>query len=176
MKGAVTVALSVAAGFALALAVRAQDLRFNGSESMPRGVWRTAPLPGWPPERGAVVVACPPAAAASMAVERSYLPPGDCPGGSQPLLKPVGAVPGDKVIVGAEALLVEQDAANVLRLLPRDGAGRPLARPEPDVRRVPADEVWLLSAQDPRSWDSRYFGPVWRDAVRGLAVPVLTVD
>ncbi len=37
------------------------------------------------------------------------------------------------------------------------------------------DDVWLFGLHDARSWDSRYFGPVPVNAVRGAVEPVITL-
>ena len=39
---------------------------------------------------------------------------------------------------------------------------------------VASGQVWLLATDTPRSWDSRYFGPVPLDQVR-LARPLMTI-
>ena len=78
-------------------------LHVNLSPSAPRGLYRTvsgAPVPG------AWVVACVSADAAAVARARGYLLPGPCPGGVQPVLKPVVAVAGDIVELGPETVVV----------------------------------------------------------------------
>lgn len=149
----------------------AGGLRVNASPSMPIGLWREAAPGNEPIPRGSVVIACPPEDAARLAVARGYLASGDCPGGSQPLLKPVGATAGDMVVVAPGALIAPD--LGPLPILPADGAGRPLESAPLGVHRVGAGEVWLLSDESPRSWDARYFGPIPRAAVRGIATPVL---
>ena len=49
--------------------------------------------------------------------------------------------------------------------------GRPL-HGWPQCRRLQADEVFLLSATNPTSFDSRYFGPVHAADVIGIAQPL----
>jgi type IV secretory pathway protease TraF len=41
---------------------------------------------------------------------------------------------------------------------------------------VPADHVWVVSNYHPRSFDSRYFGPVKIGGILGLAKPVLCLN
>lgn len=82
----------------------------NVSRSVPRGVYRTADAP----TRGALVVACLPAAVAVFGRARGYLDSGDCSGSTQPVLKSVGAVPGDVVEVDREPATVN----GALRLTP----------------------------------------------------------
>jgi type IV secretory pathway protease TraF len=59
--------------------------------------------------------------------------------------------------------------------LDKDSAGRPLVPFAPGTYRVKWREVWLLAAYDPRSFDSRYFGPVPEASVLALARPVWVV-
>ena len=51
-------------------------------------------------------MACVSADAAAVARARGYLLPGPCPGGVQPVLKPVVAVAGDIVELGPETVVV----------------------------------------------------------------------
>jgi type IV secretory pathway protease TraF len=44
------------------------------------------------------------------------------------------------------------------------------------VYHVPGDTVWLLSAHDPRSFDSRYFGAVPVASIQGIAHPIWVVE
>jgi type IV secretory pathway protease TraF len=42
--------------------------------------------------------------------------------------------------------------------------------------RVPSGEIWLVSPHNPRSFDSRYFGPVPASLVRSIVRPVWVTD
>jgi type IV secretory pathway protease TraF len=56
--------------------------------------------------------------------------------------------------------------------LRQDSDGRPLMR-VPDGRYVVhRGEVWIVSTFSPRSWDSRYFGPVPTSAIVSALSPV----
>ena len=56
--------------------------------------------------------------------------------------------------------------------LPQDSKGRPLGR-VPDGRyAVRPGEVWLISTYSPRSWDSRYIGPVPASTIVSALRPV----
>jgi type IV secretory pathway protease TraF len=57
-----------------------------------------------------------------------------------------------------------------------DSAGRPLPHVAWSRQRVPPAQVWLLGPGDPRSWDSRYFGPLRLADIRATVTPVLTLD
>lgn len=54
-----------------------------------------------------------------------------------------------------------------------DGRGRPLA-PWSGCRPLAHGEVFLLASHSPASFDSRYFGPVQREAILGEALPLWT--
>src|SRR5262249_11111875 len=69
----------------------AAGLRINATASMPRGLWRVQT--GRPIERGEIVTVCPPDQAdIREAAQRGYIPSGGCPGGYEPLVKPVAAI------------------------------------------------------------------------------------
>lgn len=152
-------------------AAGAAGLRVNFTASMPRGVWQVRT--GAPVARASVVVICPPDRAdIREAAERGYIAAGACPGGLEPLLKPVAAVAGDLVTVTPKVVAVNGQPIADTAPLAHDGAGRTL-RPVPSGSyRVASGEVWVLSSHDPRSFDSRYFGPLPAAGVQGVARPV----
>lgn len=159
------------------LAALALDLHWNSSPSLPRGLYRRLDLSiETPIERGSLVLACPPIAIAPLARERGYLAHGDCPGSVAPLGKLVAATASDRVEVESRGVRVLDLLLPRSRPRLRDRAGRPL----PDLRSrrfdLNASEAWLYSPFHPRSFDSRVFGPVPRDAIRGVLVPLLIAD
>ena len=102
--------------------------------------------------------------------------PGTCPGGSAPLVKPIAAVPGDDVVIDQNGVVVNgQPIPNSAPLADDRGAsGRVLRAVPPGSYVVMQDSVWVVSGHDPRSYDSRYWGPLPVNAITGRAVPVLT--
>ena len=54
-----------------------------------------------------------------------------------------------------------------------DPSGRVLRAVPPGSYVVRQDSVWVVSGHDPRSYDSRYWGPLPVNAITGRAVPVL---
>lgn len=155
-----------------ALAVgEAAGLRVNATASMPRGLWQVRA--GAPVRRGDIVAICPPDRAdIREAAGRGYIPPGRCPGGCEPLIKPVAALGGDVVTVTAGGIIVNGDPVANTRPLTRDEAGRTLHPFPAGTYRVPHRELWLLAGHDPRSFDSRYFGAAPRANVIGVARPL----
>lgn len=150
-------------------------LRVNPTPSMPRGIWQVSRIAG-PLGRGQIVTVCPPdIKAVRLGAERGYVPPGDCPGGYEALVKPIAAVAGDLVEVSGAGVQVNGHQVDGSAQLDRDSAGRPLRAYPAGAYQVQPGEVWLLSGHDPRSFDSRYFGPVAVDGVQGTARPVWVV-
>jgi conjugative transfer signal peptidase TraF len=145
-------------------------LRINTSASLPLGLYR---LSDRPPVRSSLVLACPPPAASRLARTRGYLPAGACPGGVQPLGKMVLAMAGDTVEVSARGLVVDGLAIPASRPSAADSAGRPLRSLPLGVYRLSSGELWLY-APHPRSFDSRYFGPLPSTRLLGTLEPLWT--
>lgn len=86
-------------------------------------------------------------------VERGYV------NRREPMLKQVGAVPGDTIILKNNSIIINNKTA-LLHIASSDYMGGELsAWPTPVI--LLTDEYWLIS--DPkRGFDSRYFGPIDR--------------
>ncbi|GAA4411062.1 hypothetical protein GCM10011450_28700 [Advenella faeciporci] len=110
-----------------------------------------------------IVLARLPADAAALAAQRGYLP------AHIPLLKRVGAVASQHVCIIAGQVRI--DGVPMAVALSADRLGRPLPS-WAHCRLLLEDELFLLSATNPASFDSRYFGPVSASVVIGVARPV----
>lgn len=168
------VALSLVGGL---VAGHSAGLRLNKTESLPIGIYQVEKTAAHEVKRGSIVMACPEQSEVQLeARDRGYLPYGfGCPGGFAPLFKIAMALPGDMVKAMPEGITINgQPVANTSRLT-QDGEGKALP-PLPESGEVPPGMVWLLSDYAPRSWDSRYFGPVPMGTVYGLARPVWTKE
>jgi len=149
----------------------AAGLRVNATASMPRGLWQVRV--GAPVGRGDIVAICPPNRAdIRQAAGRGYIAAGRCPGGYEPLIKPIAALGGDVVTVTAASVFVNGKSVANTRPLVRDDAGRTLHPFPAGTYRVSRGELWLLAGRDPRSFDSRYFGAVPRANIVGVARPL----
>jgi conjugative transfer signal peptidase TraF len=118
---------------------------------------------------------CPVEPFATLAIVRGYRDSGICPDGAAPLLKPVVAKPGDVVELSARGISVNGALLSNTAPLSKDGKGRHL-KPWPFGRYVVASgTVWVASSYHPRSFDSRYFGPISTAAIRERLKGLLTL-
>jgi conjugative transfer signal peptidase TraF len=151
---------------------QAAGLRVNVTPSMPTGLWMVTAT-NLSPGRGEIIAVClPDSGPAREAFDRGYIAAGSCPGGAEPLVKPIAAIGGDVVAVSSAGIAVNGTPISNTASLGRDEAGRPLQPVPAGLYRVPPGELWLLSGHDPRSFDSRYFGAIPIAGVRGTARPI----
>lgn len=149
-------------------------LRFNFTSSMAVGVYRLVPLPQGGVQRGMTVAACAPPDAAELSRRRGYLASGPCAYGTELLLKAVVATSGDEVALSRAGIAVNQCLLPNSRPLSHDAAGRRLLSWPQEHVLLTQGQLWLY-ADNVRSWDSRYWGPVRVADVVAKAVPVLTI-
>src|SRR5258706_5407984 len=143
-------------------------LRWNASPSMPRGLYLLVPFPPLP---GEMVMACPPPKMACLGVERHYTARGGpCACRSAVLLKYVVAAPRDRITVGPTSVRVNGVPLPGSAQRDRESSGRPAAGVKAGFLLAP-HHFWLAGL-DARSWDSRYFGPVPKSAIRGVVRPL----
>ncbi|HMM72706.1 MAG TPA: S26 family signal peptidase [Rhodocyclaceae bacterium] len=140
-------------------------LVYNPSDSVPRGWYRIVPPDSL--HVGSIVLARLPADAAALAAQRGYLPE------HIPLLKRIGAMSPQQVCI--EKHIVRINGKLVAGIRTADGRGRPLSAWQ-QCRPLRDGELFLLSATNPASFDSRYFGPIAVSAVIGSAQPLWAWD
>jgi conjugative transfer signal peptidase TraF len=150
-------------------APRLLPLAWNRSPSLPHGLYLRA-RGGYAP--GTLVLACLPAALAAAARRRGYLDPGTCPGGASPVGKVVLAAGPDVVDFRAGGLRVNGLSIPGSGPVSVDSRSRPLAHVPFGRYRLAPGEVWLYSPYHPRSFDSRYFGPLREGDLRSTLVPL----
>lgn len=146
-------------------------VRWNISGSLPRGLYRVTEGQA---HRGAIVTVCLRPRWAALGRERGYVGRGTCPGRTRPLGKPVVAVAGDTVELTRAAITVNGRPLPNSATYPTDRRGRPLPHHPWGRYILQAGELWLFSHYHPRSFDSRYFGPVHDSEVIGIARPLWT--
>ena len=136
-------------------------LVWNASPSVPPGLyWIT----NGSLKRGDIVLVELPEPYKSIADQRGYLPK------NLPVLKRVRALSGDQVCWFGRTIFINGAAVSVAQL--HDNRG--LKLPEwSGCRTLKSNEVFLLT-DHPNSYDGRYFGPVGRSAIIGIAHPVWT--
>jgi len=159
------------AGMMLALAGGSvvTGLRFNASESMPRGIWRAVKFDGVAHHGDAVAVCLD----RTPMIER-YVGTGSCPSGLEPVLKTIRAVGGDEIEWGPAGAWINGKKVWITLPLEQDSSGRDLEAWPYGIYRVADDEIWLFSSYSEKSFDSRYWGPVKISVVIARGVPVLT--
>lgn len=161
--------------FALNLA-KANHFHLATTPSVPMGIWRSIPLQG-ALRRGQVVLVCPPDTSFfRFARKREYIPLGDCPGGFHPFLKPIGALPGDTVVVSDAGLLVNGKLIQNSKQKSTDRKGRHMPKFPSGTYTVEPGMFWFISNYHPDSFDSRYFGPLNISQIQGRAKPVLVFN
>jgi conjugative transfer signal peptidase TraF len=87
----------------------------------------------------------------------------------------MAARPGDTVQLTAGGMAVNGRLLANTAPLVTDTAGRPLQHWPFGKYVVAPGTVWLASSYSPRSFDSRYFGPVDASQVREQVRPLLTI-
>ncbi len=170
---AVCAAAAVVTAAAFPLPPYHMPLRLNLTPSLPAGFYAVS-YTGVRLSANQTVLVCLPGETARLARERGYIGRGDCPDGSEPLLKRIAAIPGDTVTVSADGIAVNGAMIPNTAPLRRDSAGRTLAAMPPGRYPVKPGAYWLIANADPRSFDSRYYGPLSAASVIGDARPLVT--
>ena len=148
-------------------------IRFTLTPSMPIGLYRLADEPL---SKGVMVTFCPPAWAADFALGRGYLHRGPCDGGTEPLGKYILAMPGDTLMARPEGIALNGKVIPASAIHWRDRLGRELMHLPFGQLVVGPDSFFLFSGHHPRSFDSRYFGPVPRGRILSAMRPLWTLD
>lgn len=136
-------------------------LVWNASASAPIGLYRVNPFA--PLRTGDRAVVDPPAPVATFLVARGYVPRG------VPLIKTVAALAPSRVC--RDGLTVTVDGRILASARPTDRRGRRLPAWS-GCKDLAAKEVFLLTAEAPDSLDGRYFGPMSKASIRGVAHPI----
>ncbi|MBR1243508.1 S26 family signal peptidase [Bradyrhizobium sp. AUGA SZCCT0274] len=137
---------------------------YNATGSAPLGFYY---LESRLPARGENALIQPPPLIELMIVNRGLLPP------SVPLLKQIAAVGGDEVCRSKDPLhTIAINGKVVAETFDNDRDGRPLPAWEGCMKLI--DGEFFLLQPHPLSFDSRYFGPVMRCDILGVARPLWT--
>lgn len=136
-------------------------LVWNATPSAPVGLYRVEPHAL--PRGDELVLVMPPPPLARLFAARGYLPE------HMPLLKRIAAQPGQRLCRFDDRVTV--DGHIVAVALAHDRHGRPLPVWH-GCRTLRSDELFVLSPGVRDALDSRYFGPLPRAALIGVATPL----
>lgn len=137
-------------------------LVYNASASVPLGYYRvTAALR--PMKVGDLVLVHTPDTVRDMADTRRYIPK------TVPMIKHIAAISGDEICAVGNTLTINGHEA--ARRQNHDRLGRPLPWWS-GCRRLKDDEVFLLNARVPASFDGRYFGVTSTTSIMGRVTPL----
>jgi len=155
----------------LVIVVGHAGLRFNETPSVPTGLYWITLDPN-----AEFVEFCPPEPFGRLSVERGYRSKASsaCPDGGIPLLKSIIARPGDTVEVSSRGIFVNRIPIPNTAPKSLDSAGRPLSSWAFGRYEVSSGTFWVGSSYNPRSFDSRYFGPIDESAIRFRLRPIWT--
>ena len=153
------------------LAAGAFGLRVNVTASLPVGLYLATS-----DANAALVEFCPAEPFAAESRDRNYRPKSiACPDGAAPLVKPIAARPGDTVLVTDKGIVVNGKQFPHSAALELDGAGRKLKPWLSGTYAVAPNELWVVSTYR-GSYDSRYMGPIRRDQVGELLMPMWVIE
>ena len=166
--------LWLAAGFLIVAAIAYfAGIRFTLTPSIPMGFYLCTDAE---PPVGRLVTFCPPEEVARYALERGYLHRGSCPGGVEPLGKYILAGPGDRIVIQPEGLQVNDTPIPNSSVHHVDQMGRELPHYAFGEHVIGPDSRFMFSGHHPRSYDSRYFGPISKSSIISTLRPLWTFD
>jgi conjugative transfer signal peptidase TraF len=145
------------------------SIRINTSPSLPLGFYIATSDP-----KANLVEFCPAEPFASISISRGYRDQGACDDGAAPLLKPVVAGPRDIVDFSPRGIEVNGRLLPKTAPLKADTKDRPLTPWTFGRYVVQRGNLWVASSYNPRSFDSRYFGPISTKSIREHLRPLLT--
>lgn len=146
--------------FLISSAAKFFGVIINTSSSMPIGIYikKFSAI-----QRGDIVAVCLDAASTRLGLQQRYLKAGFHCQGSRPLIKKIIAVPDDQITLTDDYLAVNHQFYFYPTFY-RDSRGKALLV-FPRGNYQSTKNYWLLGTLDPHSWDSRYWGPVFRENI-----------
>jgi conjugative transfer signal peptidase TraF len=161
--------------FAAMLASVNLGLVFNDTHSAPFGLYIEIAAPVKPRQNPApYIFFCPDVRWPSLKNEPNYRSSSHtCPDGFSPLIKPVIAWPGDTVETSLRGITVNGVLLAHTVPLDHDSQGRTVHPFPYGIYHVQSGQLWAVSSFSPRSFDSRYFGPIPMRSVHLWIRPLL---
>jgi len=140
--------------------------RLNMTASLPKGIYKITEREAAKYARGDLIMFClPENEETKKAKERGYILPGFACGGSLPLMKRVAGISGDRIEVKGGNLHVNGRPLKNGNVFKKDGERRDM-KSCGDLT-LSENEVFAVSLYNPKSFDSRYFGPVNKNSIIG---------
>jgi conjugative transfer signal peptidase TraF len=148
---------------------------FNFTHSAPFGLYKEVSNPAEAPHTPTpYVFFCPDVRWPSLKGEPNYRKPmRSCPDGFAPLIKPVVAWPGDTVETSVQGVSVNGQLLTHTMTIDHDSTGHPIHPYTYGTYRVQPGQLWVVSNFSPKSFDSRYFGPIPARSVQHWVRPFL---
>ena len=157
--------------FSVGATTEIAGLRINTSYSLPLGIYITTN-----DATSRLIEFCPAPPFSAESAWRGYRTLGTaCSDGRVPLLKPIAAVAGDRVVLSADGMRVNGILLPRTAPLFRDAAGRSLRPWRFGSYEVETGTVWVASTYNPSSYDSRYMGPINITQIRARLRPLWTL-
>jgi len=135
----------------------------NYTDSLPRGIYQLRPIKK-EIERNMIVALAVPEHVQSLVYGRKWLFKGTM------LMKPVAAIPGDKILISENGLYINERYFGPVFSFDSDG----LPLPEIRISYTLRDRQVFLASRYKKSFESRYFGHVYIKNIIAEALPILT--
>lgn len=153
-----------------------QQYQLNISSAYPPGIYKLKDASSQY-HRGDLVMFCPPSSIAiTNAVSKKLIDAGGCASGSVPLIKRIVATQNDKVRLSGSLQINERKFFNG-KILTEDVTGWPLTSSTYVIEHefnIPSNMVFMYLDYLPETnIDSRHFGPVAIENIKGVVKPVL---
>ena len=159
----------------LAAVIHVEHLTLNVGDCLPLGIYSAHPAPA-SLARGMIVEFCSPPSNPMIAfgMRRGWFGHGECPGGVMPLIKEVGALPGDTVVVQPTGVTINGKRVPNTRVEVNTLGGAGIPHLPFGNTRIAPGEFWALANYAQGAFDSRYYGTIKQRIITARMTPVLT--
>jgi conjugative transfer signal peptidase TraF len=142
------------------LIIKLIGLTINITPSMKEGFYVKT---GGAIKRGDIVAACLIDPYKSIGLKNHYIEKGTKCDGVVPVIKRILAIPGDNVLLTSNNIIVN-NIAFPFKTLSTDSSGR-ILNIYPRGKYFHLTGYWLIGTGSEKSWDSRYWGPVYANQI-----------
>ena len=155
-----------------ALLFQILGFRVNLTDSIPVGLYQ---IQNGIPIKNAFVIFCPDERRAfRQGLERAYIGHGLCAGGYGYLMKQVVATEGDIISVSTQGVYVNKKPIPYSKPKSKDAKNRKLEHWQAVNYQLKKDEFLTMSNQSEYSFDSRYYGLIHKEQIKGAITPIWT--